>query len=255
MTQKERDRLVWLRQARKKQMTQREVARRMGVSERWIRKLLARMGEVGDRAVVHGLRGQRSNRKIDAKTKQKAMGLVKREYSDFGPTLAAEYLSQEHQIRVSRETMRQWMMHAGVWNRRKQRMEEIHVWRSRRGCVGELVQWDTSEHDWLEGRGEKIYYVAMMDDATSRVLSRFVRQDSTEENMKLRWRYLERYGRPVAFYTDRDSMFQISRQKRDGMRRGQHLERYASILSEPAPSHRPWTSASGARPRRGSLAV
>ena len=59
------------------------------------------------------------------------------------------------------------------------------------------MQWDTSEHDWLEGRGEKLYLIAMIDDATSRLFARFVRHDSTEENMKLLWSYLEKFGRPA----------------------------------------------------------
>jgi hypothetical protein len=78
------------------------------------------------------------------------------------------------------------------------------------------VQWDTSEHDWLEGRGEKLYLIAMIDDATSRLFARFVRHDSTEENMKLLWSYLEKFGRPVSFYTDKASLFQTAEKyKRD----------------------------------------
>jgi len=79
-----------------------------------------------------------------------------------------------------------------------------------------LVQWDTSEHDWLEGRGEKLYLIAMIDDATSRLFARFVRHDSTEENMKLLWSYLEKFGRPLTFYTDKASLFQTAeKRKRD----------------------------------------
>ena len=78
------------------------------------------------------------------------------------------------------------------------------------------MQWDTSEHDWLEGRGEKLYLIAMIDDATSRLFARFVRHDSTEENMKLLWSYLEKFGRPVSFYTDKASLFQTAeKRKRD----------------------------------------
>jgi len=92
----------------------------------------------------------------------------------------------------------------------------VHVWRPRRSRYGELVQWDTSEHDWLEGRGEKLYLIAMIDDATSRLFARFVRHDSTEENMKLLWSYLEKFGRPVSFYTDKASLFQTAEKyKRD----------------------------------------
>jgi transposase len=217
MTQQERDRLFTLRQAAKKQITQRQAAERLGVTKRWVRKLVQRWRKKGDRVVVHGLRGQRSPRKIAAATERRAMGIVKREYSDFGPTLAAEYLEREHQIQVSRETLRQWMLRAGLWRRRRpQRVEAVHLWRPRRSCWGELVQWDTSEHDWLEGRGPRLYYIAMIDDASSRVLARFAERDTTEENLRLLWAYLLRFGRPLEYYTDRDSMFYTSRQKRDG---------------------------------------
>jgi hypothetical protein len=92
----------------------------------------------------------------------------------------------------------------------------VHCWRPRRSRFGDLVQWDTSEHDWLEGRGEKLYLIAMIDDATSRLFARFVRHDSTEENMQLLWSYLEKFGRPVSFYTDKASLFQTAEKyKRD----------------------------------------
>jgi len=81
-------------------------------------------------------------------------------------------------------------------------VERAPVWRARRARYGELVQWDTSEHDWLEGRGEKLYLISMIDDATSRLTARFVRHDSTEENLRQLRRYLEQHGRPVSVYTD-----------------------------------------------------
>lgn len=95
-------------------------------------------------------------------------------------------------------------------------MKQVHLWRPRRSRFGELVQWDTSEHDWLEGRGEKLYLIAMIDDATSRLFACFVRHDSTAENMRLLWSYLETFGRPLAFYTDKASLFQTAeKHKRD----------------------------------------
>src|SRR5690348_12080106 len=108
------------------------------------------------------------------------------------------------------------MITSGLWRARGQKVEKVHQWRPRRSCRGELVQWDTSEHEWLEGRGEKLYLIHMIDDATSELTARFVRHDSTEENMKLLWSYLEKYGRPVAFYTDKASLFQTAeKRKRD----------------------------------------
>ncbi len=131
-------------------------------------------------------------------------------YKGFGPTLAAEYLADKHDIEVSKETARQWMIRARLWRAKEQKVKAVHVWRPRRNRFGELVQWDTSEHDWLEGRGEKLYLIAMIDDATSRLFARFVRHDTTEENMKLLWSYIEKFGRPLAFYTDKASIFQTA---------------------------------------------
>jgi DNA-binding Lrp family transcriptional regulator len=212
MSQKERDRLKVLHETKKRQITQKEAGEQMGVTERWVRKLLARMRKEGDRAVVHGLRGRRSNRKIPQAEQQRAVKLVEQEYRDFGPTLASEYLSERHGIAVSRETLRGWMMAAQLWKPRRRRVERIHQWRPRRSQVGELVQWDTSEHDWLEGRGERLYLILMIDDASSRALARFVRHDSTAENMRTLRSYLKRWGRPLAVYTDNASLFKINRQ-------------------------------------------
>ena len=99
------------------------------------------------------------------------------------------------------------MAAAGLWKPRRRKAGRTHLWRPRRRCRGELVQWDTSEHDWLEGRGEKLYLIGMIDDASSELLARFVRHDSSEENRRLLQTYLEKNGRPAAFYTDRASLF------------------------------------------------
>jgi len=113
-------------------------------------------------------------------------------------------------VQVSKETLRQWLIEAGVWKRQRRRVEEVHVWRARRPCQGELLQWDTSEHDWLEGRGPRLCLLAMLDDASSRALARFEAHDTTEANLRLLGTYLERWGRPVEFYTDKDSMFTVN---------------------------------------------
>jgi len=113
-----------------------------------------------------------------------------------------------------KETVRQWMISARLWRANEQKVKAVHVWRPRRSRFGELVQWDTSEHDWLEGRGEKLYLIAMIDDATSRLFARFVRYDSTEENMKLLRSYVEKFGRPLAFYTDKASIFRTAEKHR-----------------------------------------
>ena len=103
------------------------------------------------------------------------------------------------------------MMAAGLWQNQPRSLGEAHVWRPRRSCYGELVQRDTSDHDWLEGRGERVrYLVRLIDDATSRSWGRFVEHDGTRENMAVLWEYLERNGRMADVYTDRAAMFAIT---------------------------------------------
>lgn len=208
MSQEERDYLDWLKRAKDGSMTQREAARKMGVSDRWVRKLLERMEARGDQVVVHGLRGKPSNRRLPEATKRQALAILKQpEWQDFGPTFAAEQLGKRHQMQVGKETLRGWMMASGLWKPETRDGGEVHVWRPRRSAFGELVQWDTSEHDWLEGRGGVRYLVRLIDDATSWSWGRFVESDATPQNMGVLWEYLERNGRMVDVYTDRDSMF------------------------------------------------
>src|SRR3954449_7956568 len=208
MTQEERDRLVALKKAKKKLITQREAAAEMGVSERQVRRMLRSLKRRRDRVVVHAGRGRRSSHKIADAVRCKAIEILSQEvYQGFGPTLAAEYLAKRHDVHVSRETVRGWMLSAKLWRAKRKRVDKVHTWRPRRSRFGELVQWDTSEHDWLEGRGPKMYLISMIDDATSRMLARFVEHDSTEENMRLLVSYLERHGRPVSIYTDKATLF------------------------------------------------
>src|SRR5579872_1085101 len=215
MTQTDRDRLVALKKAKKKLITQREAAEELGLSVRHVKRLICALKKHGDKAVVHGLRGQPSNRKIEEEIEREAVRLLSAPvYQGFGPTLAAEYLEKKHGIEASKETVRQWMMRAKLWRGKKAKIKEVHTWRPRRSRFGELVQWDTSEHDWLEERGERLYLIAMIDDATSRLFARFVRHDSTEENMKLLGSYLEKFGRPLAFYTDKASIFRTAEKHR-----------------------------------------
>src|SRR5712691_3456540 len=217
MTQADRDQLVTLKKSKRNLITQREAAEEVELSIRQVQRLLYGLKQRGDKAVVHGLRGRASNRRIEEQIERQAVQILSaRVYEGFGPTLAAEYLESKHGIEASKETVRKWMMRGKLWRAKREKVKQMHCWRPRRARLGELVQWDTSEHDWLEGRGEKLYLIAMIDDATSQLLARFVRHDSTEENMKLLWSYLERFGRPVGFYTDKPSLFQTAeKHKRD----------------------------------------
>jgi len=211
MTQAERDRLVALKKAKKKLITQKEAAEELGITERHVRRLLHQLKKRGDKAVVHALRGLPSNRRIEEAERGRAVKILSQNiYRGFGPTLAAEYLNQKHAMEVGRETVRQWMIAGKLWRAQPKRVEEVHQWRPRRSRFGDLVQWDTSIHAWLEGRGDEMVLINMIDDATSRWLARFVSSDSTVENMNVLERYLKERGRPLAFYTDKAAIFQTA---------------------------------------------
>src|SRR3989337_2626466 len=165
MSRKDRDRLQVLHEVRRGRLTQKEAGEQLGVTDRWVRKLAARMRKEGDGGILHRLRGRASNRKIPEKTRQKAVKLVPAKYRGLGPTLASEYLGKREGITVRQETLRPWRIEAGVWKRKKRRVEKVPPGRPRRSCRGELVQGDTSEHDWLEGRGQKLYRIARIDPA------------------------------------------------------------------------------------------
>ena len=190
---KERDRLKVLHEVEQGHLKQVQEAEQLGMSERGFRKLLKRFREKSDSAVVHGLRGVRSNRRWNAEIAQRALEAVQRQYQDFGPTLAAEYLEKDLRIRVSREMLRQLLIREGCWKAKPRQIGEVHLWRARRSCRGELVQWDASVHAWLEARGPaKMHLIALSDDATSTLFARFVPADSTEHPMRVLWAYAER---------------------------------------------------------------
>jgi hypothetical protein len=200
LSQQERDRLRVLHEVKQKHLTQVEAALRLKVTDRHVRRMLIRMGERGDGGIVHGLRGQPSNRKLAASLEQKILARVRHRYADFGPTLAAKHLAQDG-LPVSRETLRKWMIREMLWRPRRKRVNAVHVWRERRACFGELVMQDSSPFRWLEDRGPACQLIALIDDATSRIWARFAKHDSTEENLRTLGGWLRRYGRPVAHWS------------------------------------------------------
>jgi hypothetical protein len=119
-------------------------------------------------------------------------------------------LHEDHGIAVGRETLRQWMIEAGLWRDRKQR-KQVHQPRPRRDCVGELVQVDGSEHWWFEDRGPQCTLLVFVDDATSRLMHlQFVESESTFAYFHAARAYLEAWGKPVAFYSDKHGVFRVN---------------------------------------------
>lgn len=210
MSQKERDRLKLLPHILSGEMTVVRGAELLSMSERQLRRVLGRYASEGDEGLVHRGRGRESKRRHSESLKEECLEQIRKHYIDFGPTLASEQLCERHGLMVNRETLRKWMKSEGLYTSKKRRGEH-RQWRARRDNFGELVQVDTSEHDWLEGRGEKIYLIALIDDATSRLYARFYLSDSMRNNMDLLKRYMQRHGRPVAVYSDRASHFVVNR--------------------------------------------
>ena len=167
--------------------------------------------------------GEQSNRKLSAELEQRAVTILSDPvYRGFGPTLAAEYLHKLHEITVSKETLRQMDGQGGVVESRP----TVEWWKCTSGGRGgaAVASWCSGTPapttGW-KGAAEQIYLISMIDDATSRLFARFVRHDTSEENMRLLWAYLERYGRPLAFYTDKAGMFQVAvKTKRQEQREG-----------------------------------
>jgi hypothetical protein len=176
-------------------------------------RLLARYEEGGGGALIHQARGRASNRQWNPGIREYAVELVRSRYADFGPTLATEMLLERHSIRVGRETLRRWMVVEGLWLSRKQR-RTFHQPRLRRECVGELIQIDGSEHRWFEDRLMQL---------------RFVPSESTNSYFEVLQGYLETHGCPVAFYSDKHTVFRVNRPDAKG---GSGMTQFGRALAE-----------------------
>jgi hypothetical protein len=206
MSQKERDVLKVVHGVQRGERSQAEAARLLRLSPRQLRRIQRKLEAEGDQALVHRLRGQPSNHRVDRAFQESVLAAYRSRYADFGPTFASEKLALEGLV-VCPETLRRWLLAAGLWQRRRRR-DPHRSRRPRRACFGELVQMDASVHDWLEGRGEEMVLITMIDDATNVQLARFYPAGTTQAHLDLLGRWLRRYGRPLALYTDRHSIFE-----------------------------------------------
>src|SRR3990172_1698723 len=149
MSVKELRRVHVIRQTMEKKLTQVQACSLVGLRTRHIRRLIERVEQAGDQGLAHRGRGKPSNRRIPDKVKAMMLKLYEQRYGDFGPTLAAEKLTERHGLTLSDETLRRWLRARGVehFTRRKR---PHRAWRERRAHVGALLQLDGSHHDWLE---------------------------------------------------------------------------------------------------------
>jgi transposase len=211
MSERDLKRIQVLAEVRAGQRTVVSAAAVLDLGVRQTFRLLSRYEVGGVGALIHQARGRASNRQLSAGIREYAVELVRTKYADFGPTLATEILQEKHSITIGRETLRRWLMADGIWLSRKQR-KTFHQPRLRRERFGELVQIDGSDHRWFEDRGEPCTLLVFIDDATGRLMQlRFVLSESTDSYLTAVHGYVLAFGCPVAFYSDKHSVFRVNK--------------------------------------------
>jgi transposase len=206
MSQRELKRLHVIRKTIDKGITQKVAASLLELSQRHLRRLIKRIREESDKGIIHRSRGKVSHRATEEATRKRILSLCRGRYTGFNPTFASEKLFERDNIRISRETLRQWFISEGIrYDRRKARPHR--QWRQRKACCGEMVQMDGSHHKWFEGRGPECVLMGYIDDATSRVYARFYEYEGTFPAMDSFKRYALRYGLPHTVYLDCHSTY------------------------------------------------
>jgi hypothetical protein len=230
MSANELNRLEILGRVLERRLTQSQAAEQLGLSVRQAERLCRKLRLGGRQALVSKKRGRPSNRKLPEALRERALALVLSRYADFGPTLAAEKLSEQHGLLISVETLRRWMIEVEIWVPRSQRTRRVHQPRHRRSCVGELIQIDGCDHEWFEERAPRCTLLVYVDDATSRLMELlFVPSESTFSYFAATRTYLERHGKPVAFYSDQASIFRVNATE---PRRTEGVTQFNRALSE-----------------------
>jgi len=230
MSRKELNRLEIFGRVLARRLTQAQAAEQLGLSVRQVARLCRKLQVEGPPGLVSKKRGLPSNRVLPCELRERSLGLIRSRYHDFGPTLAAEKLHEQHDIKVSVETLRKWMIDAEIWVTRRSRIGRVHQPRHRRSCVGELIQIDGCDHEWFEERAPRCTLLVYVDDATSRLMEiRFVASESTFDYFASTESYLRRHGKPVAFYSDRASIFRITGSARNT---GGGLTQFSRALSQ-----------------------
>lgn len=189
------------------QINQQEAAEYLDLTDRQIRRIVKRVCLEGARGVIHKLRGSTGCRRLGESFKNKILGLYRRYYHDFGPTLASEKLLERHKIQINDETLRLWLIKEGLWKAKRLSKPKERTWRSRKDHPGEMIQMDGSHHDWLEGRGPKLVLMGYIDDATGRFFGEFFDYEGTFPAMESLKSYIRRQGLPRSIYLDKHSTY------------------------------------------------
>lgn len=205
MTEREIRRLYIIKKVIAKELKQVEASEMLGISERQIRRMVRGVESKGDVGIIHQSRGKESWQKINDSIKQKILKIYRKKYWDFGATLASEKLAENDQIKISKETLRKWLLSEGL--RQKQRKCRKHRQRrERKSCYGQMIQVDGSHHDWLENGGE-VVLMGYIDDATSRVFGRFYKYEGVIPAMESLQMYIRKNGKPQSVYVDKHQTY------------------------------------------------
>lgn len=183
-----------------------EAAEFLELSSRQVNRIVKRVMEEGDKGIIHRLRGKESNRKLPRELRERVLKKYRAKYIGFGPTLAMEKLSEIDEIDISDETLRNWLIEAGEWQKRRKGRKH-RQWRERKGRYGEMVQMDGSHHDWLEGRGPWLVLMGYIDDATGKVYARFYSYEGTIPALDSFKRYMRENGIPHSIYFDKHTTY------------------------------------------------
>ena len=208
MSAQELNRLDLIKKLLERRLTQTQVAEKLDICVRQVQRLVKNYKADDYQGLISKKRGKPSNNFIPEQIKTAVLGIISKHYSDFGPTLAVEKLIEQHGYDLSVETIRKWMIEANLWIPRRQRLKRAYQPRYRRNCYGELVQIDGSSHYWFEDRGPKCTLLVYIDDATSKLMQlRFVSSESMQTYFLTTKSYINEHGRPLAFYSDKFSVF------------------------------------------------
>jgi transposase len=211
MSTKEITRLEVMQRLKDKRLRQKEAALLLGLSVRQIKRLWKKYRKQAAKGLLSAKRGKASNNRLDGGVVQEVVDLLKKKYSDFGPTLAHEKIVEVHRIEISRESVRKIMIAEELWKARRAKKGVVHQMRERRACFGELIQIDGSDHAWFEERGERCTLLVFIDDATGQLVELcFVPDETFFGYCEAGRHYFERYGKPVAFYSDRHGIFRVN---------------------------------------------
>jgi len=231
MSNKELTRLEVMQRLKDKSLKQKEAAQILKLSVRQIKRLFRAYKGEGTKGLISRRRGKVSNNRLDAQVMQQAMDLLYERYQDFGPTLAHEKLVEVHGLKLSDESVRRLMIAEGIWKPRKAKQAAVHQIRERRACFGELVQIDGSDHAWFEGRGPRCTLLVYIDDATGQLLELwFVPDETFFAYCEASRHYFERYGKPLAFYSDKHGIFRVNQEQTTG--KGSGLTQFGRAMQE-----------------------